>query len=966
MTLFLQTFLLIGMMFSTILLTGCGSSDNVEQYETLKTQLGFDERDIHRLSTNNDRKKIDMKSVPTFVLGTVISVIDSSYSNTPIFNLKNLDDESLLDLDTGSGSRDYVSISMTSNKNATSFSYAAAADSSTSANFAGLIGAGVAVHADQSLSLANSDGNIYVVMNRGRNGSYLEINTEDLKAGYDFTPYLIGTALTETETKSYVDYTEKSAGKDKGTYIDTLIFDENQGHGQIDWAERNVYGNIQLLTKMETIYGLLREQYDAFEGEEAIQNILYSNMLRLKQKIGHAVQDFYAHVGTHFVSKLNCANYAYGYGTLQFKESSGNQEARLGVAVSLGGGIPSKLSVESGSSASFAQQNGWASAMKDLHIEAHSRPGGMDIAAFASEIMTILNDESQPLSVPNLSVPTSPKVEVLSTPDLKKKSSTPPDSVFSSYADWKIYQDELKKKSHLDGTTKDISEEVDEQSTDSLILEDPETDESSVTLYHAFVKEMELLKNQVQPEEDIIVGDGSNILRIEDMFVSGFETTEYESVIAPLRTSKIVLPEKESQCSNYPNATKLLMVINLFRQLADYTNFMNKFTISNISDDFNKCIENFYDLFSDRGYNHVTTHMSAGKDIDSTLLRGFALSMYGNTDGSDAENTKLFEYLGSDIDRFHYVKYLLDPKVMHLWRNAPGGYAPFFFDIDQSLRFAGLRDLSISPISHGTYDPFSCDDHHLQLLIDLTTQIHDAPSDIADLYAGRTESPLYPIFRYELKNDPKFLFLQLAGRYQLIYGKQGLISAFLYFEEAFHAAIPLNKDTLHHLIKYKGEAVGDSIPDMDEEAMEHLTPHIEGFDIDAIDNAYALYFPDKTQTKELREANRVIQLEIDGPDPSVACAAAPRQDIGSGWSKGYVFYGLYDALIAPISYNSGFLVNVDDGSEKEVSGFPVLLPIDYSKVPGGYGSLLLGSSFGTDNFIGSPTYDAAVTNSMHD
>ena len=380
---FLLYLLLIGMMFSTILITGCGSSDNVEQYATLKTELGFDERDIDRLSAVSNRHEIDMDSMTTFVLGTVISTIDSTYSNSPIFNLKNLDDESLLDLNPQSASQDDLSILMTSNKKATSFSYAASVDSKTSANFAGLIGAGAAMHADQSLSLANSDGNIYVAMNRGKHGSYFEINTEDLKAGYDFTPYLIGTELTETETKRYVDYTEESAGKTKGTYIDTLIFDENQGYGQIDWSQRNVYGNIQLLTKMETIFGLLKEQYGAFEGEEAIQNVLYSNMLILKQKIGHAVQDFYKHVGTHFVSKLNFANYAYGYGTLEFKESGGNQEARLGVAVSLGGGIPSKFSAESGSSATFAQQNGWASAMKDLHIEAHSRPGGMDLTSFA-------------------------------------------------------------------------------------------------------------------------------------------------------------------------------------------------------------------------------------------------------------------------------------------------------------------------------------------------------------------------------------------------------------------------------------------------------------------------------------------------------------------------------------------------------------------------------------------------------
>ena len=191
---------------------------------------------------------------------------------------------------------------------------------------------------------------------------------------------------------------------------------------------------------MEGIFGILRAQYDTFADNETVRNIVYTNMMTLKQKIGHAVQDFYSHVGTHFVSKLYFANYAYGYGTLQFDENSGNEEARVGVALSLGGGVPSKFSAESASSATFAQQSGWAGAMKNLHIEAHSRPGGMDLGSFASQIKSILSDEGTPLYVPTLKVPTSPTVEVLDTPALKKEVSAPPDSAFASYKEWKQCQ----------------------------------------------------------------------------------------------------------------------------------------------------------------------------------------------------------------------------------------------------------------------------------------------------------------------------------------------------------------------------------------------------------------------------------------------------------------------------------------------------------------------------------------------
>ena len=58
---------------------------------------------------------------------------------------------------------------------------------------------------------------------------------------------------------------------------------------------------------------------------------------------------------------------------------------------------------------------------------------------------------------------------------------------------------------------------------------------------------------------------------------------------------------------------------------------------------------------------------------------------------------------------------------------------------------------------------------------------------------------------------------------------------------------------------------------------------------------------------------------------------------------------------------------VKDGRKRRVNGgLHVLLPIDYSKITGGYGSLLLGNSYGqTIDYINSPTYDAGVITSMH-
>lgn len=948
------------------------------EYTTLKTILDFDDRDIHRLSSPNTRHQINKDSVPTFVLGTIISTIDSTYSNTPVFNLKNLDQAGLLDLNPQSAAQDDLGILMTSNKNAASSSNAVSVDAKASANFGGIIGAAAAAHYDQSLSLANSDGNIYVTMNRGKHGSYYEINTEDLKSGYDFTPFLIGRELNADEIKQYIDYKQgfKKHGLRKQYYINKLIFGGYEKSGLIDWDQRQIYGNIQLLTQMEMIFSLLLKQYKTFKGDDAIQNILYTLMMNLKYKISNAIQDFYAHVGTHFVSKLNFSNYAYGYGILQFTEASGNQESRTGVAVSVNGGVPSKFAIEGGTTVSYARQNGWANAMKNLSIEAHTRPPDVvEISNFAAQIKTILNDESKPLSVPNLGVPASPKVELPGKPDIKKKNLGPPESVFASYSEWKEYQADLKKdqegKNKVETTIETSDQELDEEGPD-LLLEEEEEDNSETAethLYELYTKELGSLKNRTGGLNNGNTDAGSDILRIEDMFVSGFETTEYEAVIPSLRTSKIVLPKKKDQIDTYPNATRLLLAINIFRQLADYMNFISNFVISNIPGEFSTAINNFYDQFSQKGYDMVTTQMAIGKDIKTNLLRDFAKSMYGD------ESSSLCQILNSDVDRFHYVKYLLKPGIMYLWRNAPGGYAPFFFEKDQSLRFASLKRIVDTIIREEKYHP--CNDNQYKLEFDLSTQITDTPDDIADLYRGRTESPFYPIFRYELKNDPRLLFLQCVGRYQLIYGQNGLIHPF-YADSGYPdisiGSIELDKDTISHLIEDQTYQV-DVIPDMNKTVINSLITYIKGFETDKINNNYALYFPDKSQTKELREANRVILAYDYTPDKNISSRYSPWQYIPitdkqtSRYSKGYGFINLYDGVIQQFDYLSGYLVKVDDGSKKLLGAtekFPVLLPIGYSKITGGYGSLLMGSSFGADNLIASPTYDAAVITSMHD
>ncbi len=884
--------------------------------------------------------------------------------NTPIFNLANLDAEGLLDLNPFSASQDDLSITLSSSKAAASSSYAVSADLKASVNVMGIVGGSAAAHYEHSMALANSDGNVYVTMTRGRHGSYFRINTGDFADGYDFTPFLIGSELDETTVKAYVDYTQQAAkGTDERQYIDTLIFEKNRGKGQIDWSQRNVYGNIQLLTVMESIFALIRKQYDDFAGDQEIQQKLYCNMGALKSKIGCAVQDFYAHVGTHFVSKLKFANYAYGYGILHFDEKSGNTESQLGAAVSLSGSIPSKVGAEIGASASYAKQEGWAQYMKNLHIEAHMRPAvqGTDIITFADKIMTVLNDENKPLAVPNLNVPTTAKVELLEQPEVKKKSLGPPDSVFASYKEWKDYQEDLKKDK-LEKSIKNAAKKVEENPLELELKNNAGI--SGVPLADTDRKTHSTKEVQSEPLGTVPAGNSANILRIDDMFVSGFETTPYEHVIPSLRTCKIVLPDREDQISTYPNVSRLLALTNIFRQLADYTNYVCNFTISNISKKFNSGISDFYDFFSAAGYDLMTKGISEGKDIDPEKFDKFAAGMYGHSDGSDMKQTQLYQALDNDVDRANYVKFLLHKDVIHLWRKAPGGYVPFIFDHGQ-LSFAALDRFDITYLNDKNY---SDGGYKYRLIFKTTKKVDDVPEDISLFYQGLSQSPLYPIFRYEQKNNPRLLFLQVFGKNQIIYGKNGII------HPRWREVV---QDTENFTFPILKDCFARPSADISEMLLADLLKQIQGFDVtEDIDNDHALYFPNRTQSRELRENYKVLVFKMaHGQRPllykpsSVVVPTKTHSLFHGGMadvSLSYAFTDLWNAIDRHmILGRAGQVVRVDDGAQTRIVGFRVLLPVDYSKIQGGYGSLLMGSSFGTNDLINSPTFDTAVINSIH-
>ena len=840
---------------------------NSTDYPTLKS-LGFEDRDIHRLKAVIGRNTINSEAIKSFPLGTAINTIDSTYLPFPVFDMALLNKDNKIRLDS-QRSRTEESMVMRSNKTAATMSWSLSNDANIGVNVMGVFGASAAAHYDHSEATAKSDGAAYASIVKGKSNVYYELLTGDLAEGFNLTPYLIGNDLNDPESdikiEDYVSYTERQvAENDIRTYIDSVTFNGINGSGLIDWGNLQYYGNIQLITEMETIFGMLREQYDTFEGNQVVQATLLSLMCTVKEKIGHAVMDFKAHIGTHFVSNLKLGNYAYGYGKLNFDESYGSAENRYGASLSLSGSIPNKASANAGASVGFARKNGWGAAMKDLSVTVDAFPADavVSLSEFRTSIASMLGDESKPLRIPDLSVPETPKVTVKEPEAVKKKSVGPPDCVFASYKEWLKYQDDKKNENEIEKKQEEAIEEQEEDpggfSDDD---DDDQPDNEMMTLTGQRRRSVKTLDEQTALHEDFMkeisrirsagpMREGSpttDIIKIDDMFAYAFEITPYDYVIPALRTMKIELPEEAGSMDFYPNATKLLTQMHNWRKAVEYVNFISQFSVSNINESFRESFKTFYAKYVKAANQTITSALSAGHDVEKDNYRGFLTKMY-RTD--KVTGCQLYKDLGSDMDRFNYIRYLLESPQYNLWKKAPGGYAPFaFLSHTGEPYFGQLESIMISLEESGDLHDLSYWLWKSKLVFDTKQKLTDTPQDVSVLYDGLTQSPLYPVFRYQQKNAPKLLFLQFAGKYQLIYGKNGVILPFVF---RFNEFLPIQLDQ---------SCFSAPAQDISKSIINELNEYIEGYDPETdFDNDYALYFSDKTQTPELRESFRVLLL----------------------------------------------------------------------------------------------------------
>jgi hypothetical protein len=996
---------LVAVICSTLFCLGCDSSSNSSSssnYYPAMKELGFEDRDIQRLEADSNRKVIDADSIKSFPLGTAVNTINSTYLPYPVFDMALVNKENLIRLVT-QGSKDDGSIVLTSNKAAATESWAMSTDANGGFNVMGVFGASAAAHYDMANSKGSSDGSVYVSICKGTSNVFYEVITGDLETGFNLTPYLIGEALDEEEIDQYVSYTTKQLA-DGRTYIDSVTFSGQGGYGLIDWANRQYYANVQLITEMEAIFGMLKMQFYTFEGRQDIQATLLSLMQTVKEKIGHAVMDFKAHVGTHFVSSLKLGNYAYGYGMLKFNETYGTEEIRFGASASVSGGIPSKLNVQAGMSVGFARQNGWASAMKGLEVNTAAYPKGVagDMLTFEQSIKTMLDNESQPLTVPDPRIPELPKVEVKEPEKPEKKSVGPPDSVFASYKEWKEYQEDLKKENEVE---KEQEETID-WFEDDILDEDEQISSSNPsyqqTLHENFMWELWSLKSGGASGDDTPTTD---IIRIDDMFAYRFEITPYDAVIPALRTMKISLPEQSGGLQSYPFATKLLARAQYWRKAVEYFNFISQFSVTNISGTFRDNFNTFYKHYNDTANLTITSALAAGHDVDEDNYNGFLDSMYRS---EDVTKSQLYNDLKGDIDHLNFVKYLLRSPQYRLWADAPGGYAPFMFDHSGNTCFARLESMVVkNPMAaheagnldsgagssgdgeepgEANMDPNDCLYRYGSMLtpyetimnFNLSYKLKDTPDDVSVLYEGLAQSPLYPVFRYQQKNDPKLLFMQFVGKYQFLYGKNGLIHPF--FCDAQLADLSKGEP---RSVKLNQESFSAPCQDINVTIINELIDKIQGFDPEKdFGNDHALYFPDKTQSQALWKKYRLLLL----PNIKVSYSFDPSKtrilikDPGKDFMHecddsgcpcyAYACTDFSTTIGDHYTANIGNVVKVEEGTLSSIAGFRMLMPIDYTKIgqengqP--YGTLIMGSSYGVDDLISSSTMAEALINAMQD
>ncbi len=749
-------------------------------------------------------RPITVDSVKDMTIGAKVSTANSTFIVRPVFDLSLLNNDGYLDVNLSSSTEAVTEIKLVSNKSATSHSEQESYDFTASGQGRGFK-ASAAYHQENKRQESSSDGTVNVKMSYNTTGAYVELLTSGFSNDASFTPYLIGSRLTDDTVRSYVNYTESYVkGQSGDKYISALLVTNG---GQLDDLE-NVYGNIQLLGEMEKVFGLLKTQYNIYS-DANVRAELMANMVSMKSFISNAISTFYSYHGDSFVSRVSAMNYGLGNGQLQFGQSSGNTENVYNAALSVS---YSRLGFAGSASADVgvSRQNGWASAYKNTTITARSLPAGViDTTSWASSILAMLSNESSPISVPPLTgLPVLGTLTLPTPVDALKDPAIPPDSCFRSYDDWKQYQDGKKASIQQDKEQAAAAgENVAGQGVQAAM--DPAAG-GNAQLYRNYAEELLALKNK--KKLSVLPIQGSNIMRVDKMFVSGFRTTPYDRVIPQLRPN-LDIPGQSTKITGFPNISTILMVVDKLGQLNSYLRFLSSFAISKVSPEISDGYDTFYAGFREKAFDMISMQLMQGVDISDEMLAGFSVDMLGQ---KDSERQSGLYLAFNNIDVYNYIlKTLLAPDNAKVWSSAPGGYIPFAWDANNQLSFLNLVGIKndLTPLhSFVSYaDPMK------------------NPLSFYEDNKATFKSPWFPVFQYKQSQTASLLFLQVAGPYQIIRG-------------AWWAAYPGNAMTFNQMNPAADASVTPSLVD-------YLGHYENDFNYwrNLLSWDYALYFANATQ-----------------------------------------------------------------------------------------------------------------------
>ncbi len=756
-------------------LASCGGGDgspdpapgHASQYPALAAHAAMDDEDFERyLLTAGKGTPITPETIKSLSVGSGINSAQSTYNLRPIFDLGALKEDARLNVDTTRSQQKTV-LSVTSSKEASTSADQFTFDVSTSGSIGGEWGgakAAAAYHHASAHRKTKSDGTVSVQMVSANTNNIVSILGSGFTGSENFTGYLLGTQLTDAQLRSYVATTESTPTDSCGgkPYITSVTVSRHK------FADSDPYANIQILSRMESVFGDLKAQHGIC-ANASIRPVLVRQMVELRGKIESAIADFYAVNGDAFVSQTTSMNQAIGSGKLSFRSADGNTESQNGGSLSaqyqtLTGGAGGSTTLQ------FYKQNGWAKALTDVQVQAEAKPAGVaDTTAWVSSIQTMLKDQGSSLVPPMGSLPRDPGVKLPTPVGPLHDEDAPPDVAFTSYDQWKQYLADKKKAADDKKELELAKKRVEEQPlvvNDKALLQSGQGGDA----YLQLIAELDDIKerarqNQHPPQAG--AGDG-NLVRFDKMFVSGFETLPYDAVIPQLRPD-LDIPGMDKAIGSFPNLMEIMLVSEKLGKLDTYLAFLASLSVSNVTPEMSTRYHQFFQKASARAYDLVGLALSQGTDLTPAVLAGYKKAMLG-TSAAKAES-ELYQSL-QDIDYYDYVVgTLLDPARGKAWTVAPGGYLPMRWKADGSGGAELVTWTELAHVNQGKPNKESV----------ATVDFSNPNADPLALYRNgmkALQTPWYPVYIFNQGQAPALVFVQHFGAYQAIYGARWVARPF--------------------------------------------------------------------------------------------------------------------------------------------------------------------------------------------